>query len=244
MIECIDLYKAFDGRLVLGGLNLTIPSGQITTVIGRSGEGKSVFLKHLVGLLTPDSGRILVDGTDVVAAGKRTLKRIKDLFGIVFQGGALFDSISILDNVAFPLRHKTKLPEKEIVARAEEMLGLVGLEEHRDKFPSEISGGQAKRVALARALVTHPKIILFDEPLAGLDPITKNTILDLIRELHDRYKFTGVVVSHHIQDMFSLAERVAMLHNGRIIISGTPEEVGRSRDPDVRFFLSGGRERI
>lgn len=243
MIECIDLYKRLDGKMVLGGLNLTIPENEITVVIGRSGEGKTVFLKHLVGLMRPDSGQVLVDGEDAVDSDAKTMRRIRDKFGIVFQGGALFDSLTVAQNVAFPLIHKDRLSAKEAGERAMEMLSQVALEDQRHKYPADISGGMAKRVALARALVTRPRIILFDEPLAGLDPVTKNNILDLIRDVHHHFRFTGVVVSHHIHDMFRVATRVAMLDGGRIIITGSPDEVGRSEEPVVRNFLSGGRER-
>ncbi len=241
MIQCLNLKKSFNGRLVLDGLNLTIPGQEVTVVIGRSGEGKSVFLKHLVGLIKPDQGDILVDGQDITRARGEELKRIKDKFGIVFQGGALFDSLRVFDNVAFPLRHKTTFSEAEIKDQVEELLSQINLADHKERYPAEISGGMAKRVALARALITHPDIMLFDEPVTGLDPVMKNTILDLIEAAHQRYHFTGVVVSHNIPDIFQLADQVAMLHQGRIIIATKPEEIALSDDHRVRHFLSGGR---
>lgn len=243
MINCDKVYKRFGDHEVLCGLDLNIPKGDITVVIGRSGGGKSVFLKHLVGLYRPDSGRIMIDGKDLVAAGRADLKVIREKIGIVFQGGALFDSLSVFENVAFPLRHKTKTPPAEIKDLAEGILEQIGMADKGDSMPAEISGGMAKRVALARALVTHPEIILFDEPVTGLDPITRNTIFDLIGQVHDHYNFTGVIVSHTIPDIFVLADRVAMLHLGRIIAVDTPAGIAENEDPTVRFFLSGGREK-
>jgi len=243
MISCNGLKRSFNGQEVLKGINLQVPSGQITVIIGRSGEGKSVFLKHLVGLLKPDSGSIQIDGHDIATARGGQLRAIKEQFGFVFQGGALFDSLNVFENVAFPLRHKTRTPEAEIRSQVEEMLDHVGLAGMGDRYPSEISGGMAKRVAVARALILRPRIILFDEPLAGLDPVISNTILDLIQEVHDRYRFTGVVVSHDIPQIFALADTVAMLFEGRIIYSGVPDEIYQSPDERVQFFLNGGRER-
>jgi len=242
LIACRNIHKSFNGQPVLKGLSLTIPSDQITVLIGRSGEGKSVFLKHLVGLLKPDSGTIEVDGQDITRVKRAELKKIKELFGFVFQSGALFDSLNVFENVAFPLRHKTKIGQTEIRDRVEEMLSQVGLAGHGQNYPSEISGGMAKRVAVARALILRPRIILFDEPLTGLDPVISNTILDLIAELHQRYQFTGVVVSHDIPEIFELAEQVAMLHQGEIIFTGVPEEIYDNQDSRVRHFLNGGRE--
>ena len=177
MITCTNLRKAFNGQEVLKGLSLTIGSQEITVVIGRSGEGKSVFLKHLVGLIKPDSGSIEIDGRDIAKARGSQLRSIKEQFGFVFQGGALFDSLTVFDNVAFPLRHKAKVTPAELKDRVEEMLNQVGLSGYGDRYPSEISGGMAKRVAVARALILRPPIILFDEPLTGLDPVISNTIL-------------------------------------------------------------------
>jgi len=242
MIDCVELHKSFGHQRVLRGLNLSVSTGQITVVIGRSGEGKSVFLKHLIGLYHPDSGQILIDGRDFAAARGDERRAIKDQFAIVFQSGALFDSLNVFDNVAFPLRYKSDLAEAEIKDLVEEMLASVGLEEAGSNFLSEISGGMAKRVALARALVLHPRIILFDEPLTALDPVVKRTIIELIAASHERYGFTAVIVSHNIPEVFDLADHVAMLSRGRIVAFGRPEEINASKDREVRFFLNGGRE--
>ena len=242
MIDCVELYKSFGHQRVLRGLSLSVSTGQVTVVIGRSGEGKSVFLKHLIGLYRPDSGQILIDGRDFAAARGAEERAIKDQFAIVFQSGALFDSLNVFDNVAFPLRYKSDLTEAEIKDLVEEMLASVGLEEAGSNFLSEISGGMAKRVALARALVLDPGIILFDEPLTALDPVVKRTIIELIAASHERYGFTAVIVSHNIPEVFDLADHVAMLSRGRIVAFGRPEEISASKDREVRFFLSGGRE--
>jgi len=243
MIECRDLHKSFNGLKVLNGLSLRVPRGRITVVIGRSGGGKSVFIKHLVGLISPDRGSILIDGRELTTASGGQRRELKELFGIVFQGGALFDSLTVAENVGFPLKHKTRLGEAEIRTRVEEILEQVGLTGFEDRYPGQISGGMAKRVALARALILRPQIMLFDEPLTGLDPVTKNNVMDLIVQVHRHYQFTGVVVSHDIPEVFELADHVAMLSQGRIIIDGTPEEVAQSREAEVRYFMSGGRER-
>lgn len=241
MIKCFDLKKSFDGQEVLRGLDLEIGTGQITVIVGPSGEGKSVLLKHLVGLIKPDSGRIEVDGQDISRARGAKLRAIKEKFGFVFQGGALFDSLDVFENVAFPLRHKTKTPETEIREKVERMLAEVGLAGHGHRYPSEISGGMAKRVAVARALIMNPPIMLFDEPLTGLDPIITNTILDLIVEVHNTFKFTGIVVSHKIPKIFELADQVAMIKEGKILFSGTPSEFLESPVEEVQFFMQGGR---
>jgi phospholipid/cholesterol/gamma-HCH transport system ATP-binding protein len=242
MITCKDLKKGFNGQEVLKGISMTVNTQEITVVIGRSGEGKSVFLKHLVGLMKPDSGSIEIDGRDIAKARGAELRAIKEQFGFVFQGGALFDSLTVFENVAFPLRHKTKVGQAEIKDRVEEILEHVGLKGHGDRYPSEISGGMAKRVAVARALVLRPPVILFDEPLTGLDPIISNTILDLIGQVHDLYKFTGVVVSHDIPQIFELAHQVAMLQDGKILFSGEPDSIYECPDERVQYFLNGGRE--
>lgn len=242
MIEVRDLYKAFDGQQVLRGVSLTIPRARTTAVIGRSGTGKSVLLKHLIRLLRPDRGQVLVDGVDVVPLGGRALDRVRAKFGVLFQGGALFDSLTVFDNVAFPLREKTRLPEPEIAGRVRERLDAVELADMGHKFPAEISGGMRKRVALARALVTDPEIVLFDEPTTGLDPIMLNAIHHLIADTQRRFGFTGIVVSHDVPDVFEIAHEVAMLHEGTIVVAGPPEQVLRSEDPRVRQFITGKTE--
>jgi phospholipid/cholesterol/gamma-HCH transport system ATP-binding protein len=242
MIEVRDLYKAFDGQQVLRGVSLTIPQGRVTAVIGRSGTGKSVLLKHLIRLLRPDRGQVLVDGVDVVPLRGRALDRVRAKFGVLFQGGALFDSLTVFENVAFPLREKTQLPEPEVADRVRERLEAVGLADMGHKFPAEISGGMRKRVALARALVTDPQIVLFDEPTTGLDPIMLNAIHHLIADTQRRFGFTGVVVSHDVPDVFEIAHQVAMLHEGTIVATGPPDQVLRSEDPRVHQFITGRAE--
>jgi len=239
VIRAENLYKSFDGQPVLQGLSLDVPTGEIMIVIGRSGGGKTVFLKHLLGLLRPDAGRILVDGIDITRLRPRALDRIRERYGVVFQGGALFDSMTVFDNVAFPLREKTRLPAAEVAARAEEKLAQVGLSGMGHKYPAEVSGGMRKRVAIARALVTEPQIVFFDEPTTGLDPVLVNAIHHLILELHRKFRFTAVVVSHEIPEIFQIAQRVAMLHDGVIVEAGTPEAVQASSNPVVQQFIRG-----
>ena len=242
MIQVADLTKAFRGQPVLRGVNLTIPTGAVTIVIGRSGGGKSVLLKHIIGLLRPDTGKVLVDGHDVTRLSGDALDRVRRRYGVVFQGGALFDSMTCGENIAFPLREKLRLPKRQIAERVDAALAQVGLEGVGGKYPAEISGGMRKRVAIARALVTEPEIIFFDEPTTGLDPILVNTIHRLISGLHKRHKFTALIVSHEIPEIFEIADRVAMLHQGRIVEEGPPDAVQASANPVVRQFIRGEPE--
>ena len=239
MIKVEGLTKSFGRQAVLRELTLEIPTGTITIVIGRSGGGKSVFLKHLVGLMQPDRGRILVDGVDISRMRGRALDEIRRTYGVVFQGGALFDSMTCYDNVAFPLREKLRTPPEELAKRVEAALGQVGLEGVGAKYPAEISGGMRKRVAIARALVTEPEIVFFDEPTTGLDPVLVNTIHHVILNLHRRFRFTAVVVSHEIPEIFEIADTVAMLHEGRIVEVGPPAAIQSSTNPIVRRFIKG-----
>jgi phospholipid/cholesterol/gamma-HCH transport system ATP-binding protein len=239
VIRVEGLVKSFRGHPVLRGLDLEVPTGSITIVIGRSGGGKSVLLRHLIGLLRPDEGRVLVDGVDVTRLRGESLDRVRRHYGVVFQGGALFDSMSCADNVAFPLREKLRLPRAETARRVETALGQVGLEGIGSKYPAEVSGGMRKRVAIARALVTEPQIVFFDEPTTGLDPVLVNTIHGLILGLHRRLGFTAVMVSHEIPEIFGIADRVAMLHEGRIVAVGRPDEIQESDDRVVRQFIRG-----
>jgi len=239
MIELVNLHKSFGRQQVLRGVNLTIPHGQITAIIGRSGSGKSVLLKHLVALIRPDSGQVLVDGEELGQLRGKALDQVREKFGVLFQGGALFDSMTVFDNVAFPLREKTRLPEAEIAKRANQRLEAVGLVDMGQKYPAEVSGGMKKRVALARALVQDPKIILFDEPTTGLDPILLNSIHRLILDAHKSFGFTAVVISHEIPEIFDIAQTVAMLHDGVIVEHGSPEAIMASANPVVRQFITG-----
>lgn len=242
MIRIINLHKSFGSQHVLRGLTLEIPDGSIYTVIGQSGTGKSCLLKHLIGLMHPDQGEIWIDGTEITSLRGRALNEVRHRFGMLFQGGALFDSLSVYDNVAFPLREKTRLKEMDIRRKVHERLEQVGLPGIDQKFPAELSGGMRKRVALARALVSEPEILLFDEPTTGLDPVRVNAIHQLVLDLHKLLKFTAVIVSHEIPEIFSLATHVAMLHEGVIIAAGTSADIQASADPIVQQFISGSAE--
>ncbi|HZE74128.1 MAG TPA: ABC transporter ATP-binding protein [Gemmatimonadales bacterium] len=244
MIRIQRLHKRFGRQPVLRGIDLDIATGEIMVVIGRSGGGKSVLLKHLIGLLRPDSGTVAVDGTEITRLRGGELDRVRARYGVVFQGGALFDSMSVAENVAFPLREKSRLRHAEIRERVEEKLEQVGLSDMGHKNPAEISGGMRKRVAIARALVTEPEIVFFDEPTTGLDPILVNTIHHLIVELHRKFRFTAVMVSHEIPEIFEIADRVAMLHEGVIVEVGPPEAVRASTNPIVQQFIRGDVEMV
>ncbi|WP_034420999.1 ABC transporter ATP-binding protein [Candidatus Entotheonella palauensis] len=242
MIQLRSLYKQFGQQTVLQDLDLDIYPGEILAVVGRSGTGKSVLLKHICGLLRPDRGQVIIGGEDMHLARGRRLAQLRERFGMLFQGGALFDSITVADNVAFPLREKTKMPPAEIDKVVKNMLLDVGLDGVDDKYPAELSGGMRKRVALARALARRPDIILFDEPTTGLDPILVRAIHQLIYDTHAQFGYTAVVVSHEIPRIFDVASRVAMLHNGAIIEVAEPERFRQSSNPVVRQLISGHLE--
>jgi phospholipid/cholesterol/gamma-HCH transport system ATP-binding protein len=242
MIKLVNVTKSFDGQVVLDRLNLEIPAGKITAVIGPSGEGKSVLLKHMIGLLCPESGQVFVDGEEITQLGQRGLNRVREKFGMLFQGAALFDSMTVFKNVAFPLEEKTRLSPAEIRDRVHEALAHVGLTGVDRKFPDELSGGMKKRVGLARALLLGPKIVLFDEPTTGLDPIICRATHQLIKDTHRRFGFTAVVVSHEIPEIYDITDQVAMLYGGKILEMGTPEEIRRSTNPVVRQFITGSLE--
>ena len=244
MIRVQGLWKSFGRQPVLRGADLDVATGEIMIVIGRSGGGKSVLLKHLLGLLRPDAGAVLVDGTDITKLRGAALEAVRRKYGVVFQGGALFDSMSVFDNVAFPLREKTTLGAGDIAQRVEEKLVQVGLVEMGHKNPAEISGGMRKRVAIARALVTEPEIVFFDEPTTGLDPILVNTIHHLIQDLHRKFRFTAVMVSHEIPEIFEIADRVAMLHEGVIIETGDARAIQTSANLIVQGFIRGEVEAV
>jgi phospholipid/cholesterol/gamma-HCH transport system ATP-binding protein len=239
VIRTVNLHKSFGRQRVLAGVNLEIPDGALYVIIGSSGAGKSCLLKHFIGLLQPDQGEVWVDDEEVSTLRGRALNSVRARFGMLFQGGALFDSLTVYDNVAFPLREKTRLSEAVIRERVHERLAQVGLSGVNHKFPSELSGGMRKRAALARALVSQPEILLFDEPTTGLDPIRVNAIHQLILDLHRLLHFTAVIVSHEIPEIFSLATHVAMLHGGVIVATGTPAEIQASPDPVVQQFITG-----
>lgn len=239
MIKLRNVHKSFGAQKVLDGLDLDIPAGKITAIIGPSGEGKSVLLKHLIGLLQPDSGAVEVDGESIVNLRRSELNRIREKFGMLFQNVALFDSMTVFENVAFPLEEKTPLSKEEIRGRVLSALEDVGLKNIEHKFPDELSGGMKKRVGLARAVVLNPKIILFDEPTTGLDPIIKRAIHQLIKDTHAKFGFTAVIVTHEIPDIFDVAQNVAMLFRGKILQHGTPDDIINSTNPAIRQFISG-----
>ena len=242
MIELIDIHKSFKKQKVLNGLNLRIENNQTTVIIGRSGGGKSVLLKHIIGLIRPDSGQVLVDGVDITQLKDRDLNEIRKKFGMLFQEGALFDSMNVGDNVAFPLVEHTRMKEAEIRQVIADRLRAVGLSGVESKMPSELSGGMRKRVALARAIALHPEIVLFDEPTTGLDPVLSQAINQLITDTQRTFNLTCVVISHDVESIFKIGHKIAFLYEGKIIEYGTPEEIRNSTNPILVQFLSGSIE--
>ena len=240
MIRIDGLWKAFGEKEVLRGITMEVEEGTTFVVLGASGSGKTVLLKHVIGLLKPDRGTVHVDGIAISALTGRELNEARRVFGMVFQGAALFDSMTVFDNVAFPVRERERrIPHDELVARVVESLRVVDLgEDVLDLWPSQLSGGMRKRVSLARALVANPKIVLYDEPTTGLDPITTNSVDSMIDQAKKRRGVTSMVISHDIASAFRVADRLAVLYDGRIAAQGTPEEVRRSDDPYVQRFLS------
>lgn len=239
MIEISHLCKAFDSNIVLDNLNLTVKTGETKVIIGRSGTGKSVLLKCIIGLMEPDQGSIKINGAEVTKLSEKEYNKIRMEIGMVFQGGALFDSMSVADNVAFVLNEFMSLDRKTVQDRVADSLAMVGLKGVEHLMPSELSGGMKKRVSLARALCMEPQIILYDEPTSEVDPITADAINSLIVELHDKLKVTSIVVTHDMNAAYKVADRIAMLYRGKVIAEGTPEEIRNSRHPIVRQFISG-----
>jgi phospholipid/cholesterol/gamma-HCH transport system ATP-binding protein len=239
MIRLEDIHKSFRGQPVLDGLNLEIPTGAITVLLGRSGSGKSVTLKHIIGLLHPDEGRVLVDGVDVGALDGPQLNALRARFGVLFQDGALFDSMNVYENIAFPLVEHTKLKAAEIAAKVQGALDAVGLAGIERKMPSELSGGMKKRVGLARAIVRNPDIVLYDEPTSGLDPLMTDSINTLIVDTQRRFNLTNFIISHDIEATLRIAHKVAVLYQGTILLEGSPAEIRACDHPFVRAFLEG-----
>ena len=242
MINLLDIHKSFRNNVVLDGLDLFIEVGKVTVIIGQSGSGKSVLLKHMIGLIQPDKGKVEIDGQDISGFNERQLNEIRKRFGMLFQEAALFDSMTVGQNVAFPLIEHSKLPKSQIREIVSEKLAHVGLRGVEDKMPSELSGGMKKRVGLARAIALEPEIILFDEPTTGLDPIIADAIDQLIVDIQSRLNVTCVVISHDIKGTFKIAHKIAMLYQGKIIEYGTPEEIEGSRNPILKQFLEGNME--
>lgn len=237
MIEIRDLHKSFGDNHVLRGIDLTVEEGKTTVIIGASGSGKSVLMKHMIGLLRPDSGKVVVDGLDTSELGERELAKVRQKFGMVFQNAALFDSMTVGENVAFPLREHRRLPEKEIRRIVEEKLRVVDLEGVEHLYPAELSGGMRKRVGLARAVVLDPRIVLYDEPTTGLDPITANSVDEMILAAQERLGVTSVVISHDIASSFRVGDHIAMIYKGQIVEQGPPEKLMESDHPYVKKFL-------
>ncbi len=239
LIQFNQVFKSFGDNAVLKGVDLSIYQGQVTAIIGKSGIGKSVLLKHIIGLLEPDAGEILFQGQAIAAMPAAERRTVKMKFSYMFQGTALFDSMTVFENVALPLKEKRRVPYREIKGLVRDKLAQLDLVGIEDKYPSQLSGGMKKRVAMARALVTDPEIVLFDEPTTGLDPIRKNAAHAMIAEYQKTFGFTGVMVSHEIPDVFYISQRVAMLDMGRIIFQGRPEEIQNSTEPVIRQFIRG-----
>ena len=239
-IRFVDIHKSFGDKQVLRGVDLDIGRGETVVVLGGSGSGKSVLLRHTIGLHRPDQGQVWVDDEEITELGEGELVEPRKKVGMLFQAGALFDSMTVLDNVAFALREHTDSPEEQVRERVAEVLGLVELEDVEELMPADLSGGMRKRVAMARAIALAPRGILYDEPTTGLDPITATTINKLIRSLQERLGVTSIVVTHDIHSAFTVGDRLAFLDEGTIVYKGTIEEAKQATDPKLRRFLRGG----
>lgn len=239
MIEIRDAWKNFNSNKVLKGCNLKIESGSTVVVIGRSGCGKSVLLKHIIGLLKPDKGEVSIDGKDIWKLKRKEFDVMRTRMNMVFQGGALFDSLTVGENVGFELIEEARMAQSEIADRVEEALSMVGLSGIAALMPSELSGGMRKRVSLARSICTRPDILLYDEPTTGVDPITADSINELIISMHDKLKVTSVVVTHDMTSAYKVADKIAMLYQGQIIAEGTPAQIQRTSHPIVHQFING-----
>lgn len=238
-IELKDVYKSFrDGRdSILKGISIQFPVGKLTYILGSSGTGKSVTLKHILGLLTPDQGEIKVLGTDLSTLDLPALTKFREKFGMVFQNAALFDDMTVFENVAFPLREHAHLSEVQIQQEVIQILEILGMQGPYDKFPSEISGGMRKRVGIARAMIRKPEILLYDEPTTGLDPLTRMTVDDLIEKLKTEFKLTSVVISHDIPSALRLADQIVFLDQGKVVFCGLPKDFVKSENPSIRDFI-------
>ncbi|HEY5533840.1 MAG TPA: ABC transporter ATP-binding protein [Ignavibacteria bacterium] len=244
MIEIKNIKKSFDDNKVLRGVNLTINKGETLVIIGQSGCGKSVLLKHIIGLMTPDEGEVLIEGANLAKMKMKELYKLRAKFGFLFQGAALFDSMNVEENVGLALKENTRMKPSEIKKIVAEKLELVGLPGTEKMRPSDLSGGMKKRVSLARSLATDPEYILYDEPTTGLDPVMSDAIDDLIKELGDKLKVTSVVVTHDIFSVYDVADKVAMMHEGKIYFHGTPKELVETKDELIRSFLNRTDKRV
>jgi phospholipid/cholesterol/gamma-HCH transport system ATP-binding protein len=242
VIAIRGLRRRLVGRNVLDGVDLDIPTGKTVVIMGRSGTGKSVLLKHIIGLMQPDAGSIVVDGQDIVGLTGLPLREVRKHFGMLFQGGALFDSLTVGENVALPLREHTKMSDTEIEARVRERLEWVGLQGVEGTKPASLSGGMRKRVGLARSIAMDPAYILYDEPTTGLDPIMADVINRLIRSLQKRIGVTSIVVTHDMSSAYHVGDVLAMLNEGKIVFTGTPDETRQTTNPLVRQFIEGSSE--
>ena len=242
MIDIINLNKSFGGRKVLSDLNLKIEKGSTEVIIGRSGCGKSVTLKHIIGILKPESGQVIVNNQDVTKIPTKELSKLRLNFGMLFQGSALFDSLTVYENVGFNLIEHTDIDSQTVAKRVKESLSLVGLHGVEDQLPSELSGGMKKRVGLARAICMRPQIILYDEPTTGVDPITADAINDLIIDLNKKLDITSIVVTHDMVSACKVGQRISMLYEGKIIQSGTPSEIKNTKNAIVKQFVTGAAD--
>ncbi len=240
MIKVDNIFKSFNDKKILKGVSLEIPDKKITVILGGSGSGKSVLIKHIMGLMIPDTGSIYVDGEDITKLNNKEMVRIRKKFGLLFQYSALFDSMSVRENIAFPLKEHTKLNDKEIDKIIAEKLGLVGLSGIEKMNPSDLSGGMRKRVALARAIVLEPSIIVYDEPTSGLDPLMASTVDELIVETQKKLDITTIVISHDIPAAFRIADNIVIVFEGEIVANGKPEDVKKSTNEYVQRFLKVG----
>ena len=243
MIAVRGLTKSIGPQEILRGVDLTVAKGETLVIIGRSGVGKSVLLKHVIGLMTPDSGEIWIDGENITGLTERKLAAIRRKVGILFQGGALFDSMTVEENIAFPLHEAGERDTNKIGEKVREMLDVVELEGQEEKMPVSLSGGMKKRVGLARSIIRRPKCVLYDEPTSGLDPVVSDSINRLIRRLQERLGMTSIVVTHDMKSAFHIADHIAYLHEGRIYFYGTPQELEVSDDPLIQDFMLGRSER-
>ncbi|MEK6690524.1 MAG: ABC transporter ATP-binding protein [Nitrospirota bacterium] len=239
MIKVVELYKSFDSKKVLLGVNLEVNRGESMVVIGGSGSGKSVLIKNIIGIMTPDRGSVLIANVDITKIKENELNEVRKKFGMLFQSSALFDSLSVWENVGFGLRQHTKMSDKEIKEISSEKLRMVGLVGIEDLMPSDLSGGMRKRVGLARAIAMNPEILLYDEPTTGIDPIMADVINELIIEMKKKLKVTSIAITHDIVSAYKIADRIAMLYNGEIIEIGTPEEIKNTKNPVVKQFITG-----